>query len=272
MHQRIGPVLLLVTMEMEPQWEDEVNEWYDTEHLAEIMAVPGVISARRFVKIHGPEVTAPTKHLCVYQIANEEVVSGEPYLTFHSGWMGKPGLHSAWTDRVASHFRTHRSVRHQVWPIRGVFDDRSGPGAKATMPVVGSSLEDAWKEPIGGAILHELMTPDPDREEAILAWYDEVQTPRLMACPGFLGARRFMLRYDPPRGDASVVGHHKYLCLFQIANEDAFRTEAFRTAHAELSESLKELGGSWSTNRAAYRQTFPAEGAFEDHSGPKPRA
>jgi hypothetical protein len=89
---------------------------------------------------------------------------------------------------------------------------------------VGSSLENVWCEPISGAILHELMTPDPDWEEVLLAWYD------------------------------------------------AFRTEAFRTAHAELSESLKELGGAWGTNRAAYRQTFSNGRAFEDHSGPKPRA
>jgi hypothetical protein len=35
-------------MNVTPELESEFNEWYDTEHLPRLRALPGVISARRF--------------------------------------------------------------------------------------------------------------------------------------------------------------------------------------------------------------------------------
>ena len=41
---------LLITMtEPPPEMEEEFNAWYDTEHLPERLAIPGFLSARRWV-------------------------------------------------------------------------------------------------------------------------------------------------------------------------------------------------------------------------------
>ncbi len=40
--------LLAATMNVDPAAEHEFNEWYNTEHLPQLAAVPGVLCARRF--------------------------------------------------------------------------------------------------------------------------------------------------------------------------------------------------------------------------------
>ena len=40
--------LLVVSMNVDPAAEHEFNEWYNTEHLPQLAAVPGVLCARRF--------------------------------------------------------------------------------------------------------------------------------------------------------------------------------------------------------------------------------
>ena len=40
--------LLVASMNIDPAAEPEFNEWYNTEHLPQLAAVPGVLTARRF--------------------------------------------------------------------------------------------------------------------------------------------------------------------------------------------------------------------------------
>ena len=40
--------LLLATSQAKPGREDEYNHWYDTNHLRDVCAVPGITSGRRF--------------------------------------------------------------------------------------------------------------------------------------------------------------------------------------------------------------------------------
>ncbi len=37
-----GKGIFLVYTDVDPQHEAEINEWYNTEHLAELLAVPGI--------------------------------------------------------------------------------------------------------------------------------------------------------------------------------------------------------------------------------------
>jgi hypothetical protein len=50
--------------------EDEYNEWYENEHLDDVIAVPGFVAAERF-KVDGePFQGAPPQHryLCIYEM------------------------------------------------------------------------------------------------------------------------------------------------------------------------------------------------------------
>ena len=50
--------------------EDEYNEWYDTVHLPEILAVPGVTGATRFA-LDPEEDGATHRYLAIYEIEGE---------------------------------------------------------------------------------------------------------------------------------------------------------------------------------------------------------
>src|SRR5947208_16890281 len=95
--QRIGPVILHVTTEVDPEWDDDVNKWYDQEHVPELMGVPGFISARRYVVVDGSLTSIPQTYLCIYEIANEQLVLDRAYLTYHTGWRAAPSLRTDWT-------------------------------------------------------------------------------------------------------------------------------------------------------------------------------
>ncbi|MGB3405886.1 MAG: hypothetical protein WBA67_00185 [Jannaschia sp.] len=51
--------LLLVLADPPPVFEEEFNDWYDTEHLPERQAIPGFLTARRFTSLgDGPRYAA----------------------------------------------------------------------------------------------------------------------------------------------------------------------------------------------------------------------
>jgi hypothetical protein len=92
-------------MQPPPELEDEFNAWYDTEHLAERLAVPGFETARRFVCIDG----AP-RYLAMYDLTTPEVLESPEYLR-----VGYDNA-SPWTKRVTSRVRIYRSAGKQVYP------------------------------------------------------------------------------------------------------------------------------------------------------------
>lgn len=59
---------------------------------------------------------------------------------------------------------------------------------------------------------------DPAHEEAFNTWYLEQHFPDLLACPGWLAARRFVNMGDGP----------KYVAMYQVAGLWAFDTDEFK--------------------------------------------
>jgi hypothetical protein len=96
---------LLVLMQPPATLEEEFNAWYDTEHLAERLAVPGFETALRYVCIDG----AP-RYLAMYDLASPDVLNSPAYL--------KVGFDNAspWTKRVTSRVRIYRSAGEQIYP------------------------------------------------------------------------------------------------------------------------------------------------------------
>ncbi|NPC55977.1 DUF4286 family protein [Caenimonas soli] len=58
---------------------------------------------------------------------------------------------------------------------------------------------------------------DPAYEQAFNRWYDEVHVPALLACPGWLSARRFISIEDGP----------KYAAIYDVAGDWAYDTPEF---------------------------------------------
>lgn len=69
--------LLLTLTEPPAAMEEEFNAWYDTEHLAERLAIPGFRSARRWVADVAP---GEGKYLATYELDSLETLRSRAYL------------------------------------------------------------------------------------------------------------------------------------------------------------------------------------------------
>ena len=69
-----GKGILISSMEVLPNEEADFNEWFDREHLAERVAIPGFIEARRY-----ESVGAPTRYLQIYSATEFDVLNGAAY-------------------------------------------------------------------------------------------------------------------------------------------------------------------------------------------------
>lgn len=96
---------LLVTMQPPPALEEEFNAWYDTEHLPERLAVPGILTALRFVCTDGHP-----RYLAMYDLENFEVMNSPACLKVAHD------KSSPWTKRVTSRVKVWRSAGVQIAP------------------------------------------------------------------------------------------------------------------------------------------------------------
>lgn len=79
------PGVLIVMTDIPPEEEERFNRWYDTEHVPERVAVPGVRRARRYVRYDDAPQPAPgtvavrrgPKYLVVYELDDVEVLHGD---------------------------------------------------------------------------------------------------------------------------------------------------------------------------------------------------
>jgi hypothetical protein len=98
-----GDGFLLNAMNVVPEHEAEFNEWYDTEHIPALAAVPGVLCARRFRATVGLQPTglsrgANRRYVALYHLTAPEVQATQAW---------KSAADSEWTRRLRPHFRDH---------------------------------------------------------------------------------------------------------------------------------------------------------------------
>ena len=97
---------LLVLMQPPATLEEEFNAWYDTEHVPERRAVPGVETAVRFSSV----TSAAPKYLAMYDLVAESVLDSDAYKNV-AGDKSSP-----WTKRVTGRTKVYRSVGRQIFP------------------------------------------------------------------------------------------------------------------------------------------------------------
>jgi hypothetical protein len=95
--------LLLVLVDPAPTLEEELNDWYDLEHLPERAALPGVETAQRFTSLgDGPRYAA------IYDLTSLDALQSDGYLAV-SGANFSP-----WTVRMMSRAHPVRLVAQQT--------------------------------------------------------------------------------------------------------------------------------------------------------------
>jgi hypothetical protein len=85
--------ILLISMNVAPEVEDEFNAWYNEEHLDALAGVPGVLSARRYRGAGSVQ-----RYAAVYHFVREGV-------TDSAAW--KAAANTPWTEKMRPHFRDY---------------------------------------------------------------------------------------------------------------------------------------------------------------------
>jgi hypothetical protein len=88
---RAAPWHYIVETDVVATAEQDLNDWYDQEHLPGLAGVPGTVRAERFICTDG----APRYHAC-YDLESVETFGSPPWLAVRA---------TAWSDRVRPSFR-----------------------------------------------------------------------------------------------------------------------------------------------------------------------
>ena len=150
---------MIVTLQPKGIGQDEVDDWYDLEHIPQRVALPGFVSVERWTSVEGEALS-----LTIYDVTTLDVITSPPYLAITGDHM------TPWTRRIFP--RTERN-RYEA----AITLDMHKPG----------------RETASGLLLVG-MNVAPEMEAEFNRWYVEEHVPNLFALPGVLGARRYESR------------------------------------------------------------------------------
>lgn len=94
--------LLIVTAEIDPEQEADWNRWYDTVHLPDALACPGVLSGRRYASVgdvgsteRGQRNVSNTRvYTTIYEITGPNVVNTKEFQAMRGWYQFAPHVHS----------------------------------------------------------------------------------------------------------------------------------------------------------------------------------
>jgi hypothetical protein len=86
--------LLVVMVDVDPGDEDDLNKWYDEEHIAERLAIPGFVRVRRYKALEGSP-----KYLALYELETPDAVQTPEYKHM------KTDGQTPWTDRIEAKYK-----------------------------------------------------------------------------------------------------------------------------------------------------------------------
>ena len=179
MANKKGSAMFMVMVDVPADKEDEFNRWYNEEHLAELLSVPGLLNAARYEAIRsGP------KHLAFYELENADVVNSEAFT-------GRPT--TEWGQRIGprvigSNFSNN--VYEMIYPE-----------AMST---------DLAMSDMAPALQIGRMAIPAEHEEVWNKWYSGVYVPNYQKVPGCIRGRRWKaVRGEPKYAVVYEFEHEK---------------------------------------------------------------
>ena len=181
MAKKKGTGLLMVWADVPADKEEDFNRWYNEEHLAERVSIPGVLSAARYeVTSSGP------KHLACYELESPQVLESPEYKRFHES-------PTEWTRRAAPgvigtiYIRNVYELIYPAEPTPEIAQSDMAPALQIGRMDIPPEIEDEWNE-----------------------WYNTVYVPNYEKVPGCIRGRRFK----------AVRGEPKYLTVYEFQHEN----------------------------------------------------
>jgi hypothetical protein len=206
-----GTALLMVWADVPADKEQEFNRWYNEEHLAERLAIPGFLGGARYEAVKGGP-----KHLAYYELESPAVLESEAYRRVQAN-------PTEWTRRVGPGVIATTYIRNVYTMIH----------PKALTPEAARS---------GPAPALQLGRMDVPREvdEEFNTWYNTVYVPNYEKVPGVIRGRRYR----------ALVGTPTYLTFYEFEHPRVSESEAWKAqrdaspANARMRTHMRHAPGS----------------------------
>jgi hypothetical protein len=184
-----GAGLLMVWCDVPADKEPDFNRWYNEEHLAERMSVPGFLSAARYEAVKGGP-----KHLAVYELENAAVMESDAYKKVASNpteWTRRSGPQAVATTFI-------RNIYSMISP-KAVSERDANRGMAPALQIgrmdVPASVDAEWNE-----------------------WYSTIYVPNYEKVPGVIRGRRYR----------AVEGTPRYLTFYEFEHPKVSETDAWK--------------------------------------------
>jgi hypothetical protein len=232
-----GRALLQLRWTVPPERVEAFDRWYTEEHLPDLVGVPGILLARRFVRDAAYPFASPLgmDFLTLYDVESLAVLDTDEYRAF--GRQPSPR-----TMEVTSGLGFVRNVYRQISPERRGL---TGEGPRTTLAE-------------GAAVLHIMTGCDTEAEDDFNRWYTEEHLPRLAEVDGVLHARRFVEAHgQPSEGQRLPL---RYLALYELEDAAVASDPAF--THAGRPTPWRDrLAAHMEPHVQMYLQTVAVPGA-----------
>lgn len=185
MPNKKGTGLLMVWVDVQPDKEEEFNHWYNEEHLAERLSIPGILSGARY-----EAVSSGPKHLAFYELESADVMRSPEYRKVREN-------PTEWTLRIGPevvgtvYIRNVYEMIHPAGLTPEIAQSGMAPALQIGRMDIPAEIEDEWND-----------------------WYNNVYVPNYMKVPGCIRGRRYR----------AVVGEPKYLTVYEFQNPDVSKT------------------------------------------------
>jgi hypothetical protein len=156
--------LLAVWTDIAPEAEREFNEWYDSEHIPQLLGVPGFLSGRRYQAAEGEP-----KYLALYDLTDVEVMKSDAFRQVRE----QP---TKWTEKMRPLFRNTA-----IGTYRQIFSHGTRPARDADF------------------VLTVRLNIPAEKEADFNEWYNVDHVPALVGVPGVYCARRYAAAEGDPK-------------------------------------------------------------------------
>ena len=189
MANKRGTGLLMVWCDVPADKEAEFNRWYNEEHLAERLSVPGFLGAARYEAVKGGP-----KHLAVYELESPAVMESEAYKKVSSNptpWTKKTGPQAVATTFI----RNIYSMIHPKAVTPAIAQAGMAPALQLGRMGVPANVDAEWNE-----------------------WYSTIYVPNYEKVPGVIRGRRYR----------AVVGEPTYMTFYEFEHPKVSETDAWK--------------------------------------------
>jgi len=184
-----GNGMLMVWCDVPADKEAEFNRWYNEEHIAERLSIPGFLSAARYEAVKGGP-----KHLAVYELENAAVMESEGYKKVSNNptpWTKKTGPQAVATTFI----RNIYSMIHPKAVTPAIANAGMAPALQIGRMDVPANVDKEWNE-----------------------WYSGIYVPNYEKVPGVIRGRRYR----------AVVGTPQYMTFYEFENPKVSETDAWK--------------------------------------------